>query len=185
MKYAITLFSDECKRASAWWFKQIGWFAIKFRNWESQFHYFVILTVLYPCRLKSSIDMLPEVRSSHTLRRPTERLKAAFFSSFVSYTFIIVHWFSRCKSTNFLRLFQIKHQKLVKDRAFLFIFVSFFLFVLYSIGRIILSIKAISGSPTDRETRWWRSRCRKCRALAKISQCLTDDRWQFSETWGK
>ncbi len=70
---------------------------------ESQFHYFVILTVLYPCRLKSSIDMLPEVRSSQTLRRPTERLKAAFFSSFVSYTFIIFNCFSRCKSTNFLR----------------------------------------------------------------------------------
>ena len=78
-------------------------------------YYFVILIVLYPCRLNSSNDILPEVRSSQTLRRPIERLKAAFFSSFVSYTLIIVYWFSRCKCTNFIWEFQIKPQKLVKE----------------------------------------------------------------------
>lgn len=114
----LTLSCDECKRIHARRLQHIRWFLIQFRKRESQFHYLVIWTVLYPCRLNSSNDILPEVKSSQTLRRPTERLKAAIFSSFVSYTLIISTWISRCKCTNFLRNFQINLPKLYQRAPF-------------------------------------------------------------------
>ena len=109
------------------------------RSWECQLHYLVILTVLYPCLLNSSKDILPEVRSSQTLRRPTERLKAACFSSFVSYTFIIAWLIFSLQMYELYTNFPNKTLKTCQRAPVCFLFS-------YSIGRIIDSINAISSS---------------------------------------
>ena len=73
----------------------------------------------------------------------THESSLLFFFCFVHLNHNLMNF--RCKDKNFPRNFQIKPQKLVKERLF-FILTLFLFNCFYSIGRIIDSINAISSS---------------------------------------